>query len=196
MQQATATFYDRFTVLYPLVDFFLKPQKQVLFHEINSLPNGHLLEIGVGNGTHLPLYKKHKITGIDTSLRMLERARKLQPRGVELLQMNGESLSFPKAHFDYVVLSHVVAVVAHPQQLLQEACRVLKPGGSLLILNHFTPNNWLQYVDRSFATVSGMLHFKSFFPISKLAIPQELSLIKETGIGPLSYFKLLIFVKK
>ena len=62
--------------MYPVVDFFLKPQKRKLAREINGLPSGHLLEIGVGNGALLPYLLKHKITGIDVSSRMLDSARK------------------------------------------------------------------------------------------------------------------------
>jgi len=76
MSKQTDHFYNKFSFLYPLVDIFLKPQKKVLFNEINLVPEGSLLEIGVGNGAHFPLYKKHTITGIDTSAAMLEIAEK------------------------------------------------------------------------------------------------------------------------
>jgi phosphatidylethanolamine/phosphatidyl-N-methylethanolamine N-methyltransferase len=76
MSRQSDSFYNKFSFLYPLVDVFLKPQKKVLFNEINRLPEGSLLEIGVGNGAHFQLYKKHQIIGIDTSAAMLEIARK------------------------------------------------------------------------------------------------------------------------
>ncbi len=63
-------------MLYPLVDVFLQPQKKRLFGEINRAPHGRLLEIGVGNGSHLKYYHRHEITGIDNSESMLARARK------------------------------------------------------------------------------------------------------------------------
>jgi phosphatidylethanolamine/phosphatidyl-N-methylethanolamine N-methyltransferase len=53
MSKPTAAFYNRFSLLYPLVDVFLQPQKRLMFQEINNLPDGNLLEIGVGNGAHL-----------------------------------------------------------------------------------------------------------------------------------------------
>lgn len=179
-----------------MVDVFLRPQKRALFREINNLPQGNLLEIGVGNGAHLPLYKAHKVTGIDTSANMLAIAGKRKTGSVELLQMNGEALAFPDNYFDYVVLSHVIAVVDDPEKLLSEAFRVLKPDGRIFILNHFTPNNWLRLIDRSFNFISKKLHFKSVFYIDDLPALRRFSLLKEVSFGSLSYFKLLIYQKK
>ncbi len=198
MSKKTEAFYNQLSIFYPLVDIFLRPQKRVLIREINKLPSGCLLEIGVGNGAHLPLYTKHRITGIDTSLKMLEIAAKRIKRNqsIALLQMNGEVLLFQDKAFDYVVLSHVIAVVDDPEQLLKEVFRVLKPGGSIYILNHFTPNNWLKYVDRSFSIISKSFHFKSVFYMDDLMTIKKFKLLKEIRLGYLSYFKLLIYQKK
>jgi phosphatidylethanolamine/phosphatidyl-N-methylethanolamine N-methyltransferase len=146
----TQSFYNTFSLFYPLVDIFLRPQKKVLCKEVNQVPDGNLLEVGVGNGSHLQQYKKHRIIGIDTSAAMLKIAGKRNPTHVQLLEMNGEELLFPNGQFDYVVLSHVIAVVDNPEKLLEEAFRVLRPNGQMFILNHFTPNNWLKYVDQGF----------------------------------------------
>ena len=196
MSRQTTSFYNRFSFLYPLVDVVLRPQKRALFREINTLPQGNLLEIGVGNGAHLQLYKAHKVTGIDTSANMLAIAGKRKAGSVELLQMNGEALAFPDNQFDYVVLSHVIAVVDDPEKLLSEAFRVLKPQGKMFILNHFTPNNWLKVIDRSFDAISKKLHFRSVFYVDSLSALNRFSLLKEVSFGSLSYFKLLIYQKK
>jgi phosphatidylethanolamine/phosphatidyl-N-methylethanolamine N-methyltransferase len=91
MSKQTDSFYNKFSFFYPLVDIFLKPQKKVLFNEINSLPEGSLLEIGVGNGAHLQLYKRHKIIGIDISAAMLETARKKSFGDIEGFQDGWQS---------------------------------------------------------------------------------------------------------
>jgi phosphatidylethanolamine/phosphatidyl-N-methylethanolamine N-methyltransferase len=191
---ATHTFYNRFSFLYPVVDFFLQPQKRVLANEINKLTTGELLEVGVGNGSHLKFYKKHQITGIDISSAMLATAKKINARDITLLEMDGEKLSFEAQKFDYIVMSHVIAVAAHPDQLVAEAARVLKPNGKLLILNHFTPNNWLKYFDYLFRAFSRLFHFKSVFEIKDLAM-ENFALEKELALGRFHYFKLLIYTK-
>lgn len=192
----TESFYNQFALLYPLVDWFLGPQKRVLFHEVNKLPYGRLLEVGVGNGAHLSRYKTHKVTGIDTSRSMLQQAGKRKGQDVELLHMSGEALRFPDASFDYAVLSHVVAVVDNPGQLMAEVYRVVKPQGRIFILNHFTPGNWLKYLDRAFKPLSKSLHFRSVFHTTDLPVGNKFSLLQEVSFGALSYFKLLIYEKK
>ena len=166
-----------------------------MFQEINKLPCGQLLEIGVGHGKHLRLYKKHQITGIDTSQAMLQTAQKHKKENMQLLHMNGESLHFADDTFDYVVLSHVMAVVDHPDKVLEETHRVLKPGGQIFILNHFTPNNSLKHIDKAFQRVGKLFHFKSLFYTSSLKGLHKFTLLKEINVGQLSYFKLLIYTK-
>jgi phosphatidylethanolamine/phosphatidyl-N-methylethanolamine N-methyltransferase len=196
MSKKTDSFYNKFSFLYPLIDIFLKPQKKVLFNAINILPEGSLLEIGVGNGAHFQLYKKHKIIGIDTSEAMLEIARKQNCGNIRVLKMDGKALLFNDEEFDYVILSHVIAVVDNPEQLLEEVLRVLKPQGQVFILNHFTPNNWLRYVDRVFEMISKILHFRSIFYIHEIDTIKKFVLLKEVRFGLASYFKLLIYQKK
>lgn len=195
MSQQTHIFYNRFSFFYPCIDLFLKGQKKALFREINTLPFGQLLEIGVGNGKHLQFYKNHQITGIDTSLAMLQTAEKCKNENITLLQMNGENLLFSDASFDYVVLSHVIAVVGNPDKMLEETYRVLKPGGKIFILNHFTPDNGLKHFDSAFQRVGKLFHFKSLFYTSSLKALHQFTLLKELNLGRLSYFKLLIYTK-
>lgn len=195
MTERTANFYNKFSICYPLVDILLKPQKKILFKEVCLLPKGNLLEIGVGNGQHLKYYGKHQITGIDTSIAMLNAAKKYDAGNADLLEMDGKQLLFSDEAFDYAVLSHVIAVVDDPNRVLSEVYRVLKPGGKLFILNHFTPNNCLKYVDKMFEPFSKAFHFRSVFKISELTVLKQFTLVKEVGFGWGSYFKLLVVEK-
>jgi len=183
--------------MYPVIDLFLKPQKRKFFSTINSYPHGSLLDIGVGNGAHFKYYTTHKITGIDTSGNMVIHAQKRikEKDNIQVLQMNGEDLSFRNEYFDYVILSHVLAVVENPEKLLKEVYRVLKPDGKIFILNHFTPDNWLGYADRIFGGISGMFHFKSVFRISDLHQIEKFKMQRSFNAGPFSYFKILIYEK-
>lgn len=195
MGQKSDDFYACFSFLYPLVDIFLLPQKRRLISQINTLPPGKLLEIGVGNGHHLPLYKTHQVVGIDTSETMLNIAVRKKQADSELLLMNGESLLFKDRNFDYIVLSHVISVVDKPDKVLSECYRVLKPGGKMFILNHFTPDNWLRYMDRAIQFIATALHFKSVFNIEALPGIDQFNLIQEISFGRLAYFKLYIYQK-
>lgn len=195
MNTNTSRFYNTFSFYYPIIDIFLKPQKKQLCKEINSLKPGKLLEIGVGNGKNLKFYKKHEVTGIDTSKKMLTQAKKYNKESIELILMDAESLNFLENSFDYIIISHVLAVVKNPNKLLNEAQRVLKPQGKIFILNHFTPNNWLKYIDKAFMPFSKYFHFNSYFTIQTLKSIKKLLLEKEINFGKFSYFKLLIYSK-
>lgn len=195
MNNNSEKFYDRLTFFYPVIDLFLKPQKHTFFSKINGCPHGRLLEIGVGNGSHFKYYNTHEIIGVDTSRRMLARARKHLKDNIQLFHMNGETLLFPNEVFDYVILSHVIAVVEDPEKLLEEVYRVLKPTGKVFILNHFTADNWLKYVDKTFESISRLLHFKSVFHLSSVRKIEKFKLLKEFNAGLFSYFKILIYEK-
>ena len=195
MRYSTGNFYNRISFLYPFINFFLKGQRKFLIDEVNSTLPGKLLEIGIGNGSHLPLYISHQITGIDISENMLSKARRYKKNNIELVLMNGENMMFPEASFDYVVMSHVLAVTKNPDQLLQQVYNVLKPGGKLFILNHFTPDNWLRYLDQVFQPLSSVFHFKSAFYQHNIKGLQHFYLLKQTELGRCSYFKILIYCK-
>lgn len=195
MKLKTQNFYNTFSVFYPLVDLFLKPQKRKLLEEINKENAGLILDVGVGNGTHLPLYKNHSVVGIDSSISMLNYAKKYQ-QNHQLIQMNAENLDFENEKFDYIVLSHVLAVVEDPNLVLKEVNRVLKKGGKIFILNHFTPKNGLGKIDYLLQPFSKFLHLKSVFLPENLVELQHFSLEKEENLGWFSYFKLLVYCKK
>ncbi len=196
MNNKTESFYNRFSILYPFIDAFLMFHKKLLCDEVNNVPDGKLLEIGVGNGSHFKFYKKHQIVGIDISENMLEIARKRNYKNIELIKMNGKQLLFNDEQFDYVVLSHVIAVVDDQEQLMKEVLRTLKPQGQVFILNHFTPNNWLRYIDYLFNGFSKIFHFKSVFYIDQVTALKKINLLKEVSLGLTSYYKLLIYQKK
>jgi len=192
---STRLFYNRISFIYPVINYFLKTHRNTLIEEINSASPGNLLEIGVGDGSHLPLYKTHQITGIDISNVMLKKASHYKGEKTRLLLMNGEELSFSEASFDYVVICHVLAVTKNTDRLLEQVYRVLKPGGKLFILNHFTPDNWLKYIDWLFQPFSFLFHFRSVFYLQKIKGLQRFLLLKQMEPGISSYFKLLIYTR-
>ncbi len=106
---------------------------------VNRLPGTDVLEVGVGTGLALPHYRRDKrITGIDLSAAMLERARRRvrEERLAhvrDLLEMDAEAMSFPAGSFDIAVAMFVASVVPHPRRLLAEMRRVTRPGGRLVV---------------------------------------------------------------
>jgi phosphatidylethanolamine/phosphatidyl-N-methylethanolamine N-methyltransferase len=112
--------------------------------ETLDIPLGaRVLEVGAGTGTSFPAYPNHcEVIGIDLAPDMLARAQeKILENGwthLKVMEMNALDLKFPDNSFDYVMAFHVVTVVPDPIRMIQEAKRVCKPGGKIVVVNHFT----------------------------------------------------------
>ncbi|RYY56398.1 MAG: class I SAM-dependent methyltransferase [Chitinophagaceae bacterium] len=194
---STGLFYDYLQPFYPAIDLFLRTQRRRLIGEVNRQEAGQLLDIGVGTGSHLPLYGDHlAITGIDVSKRMLHAATRRAKPGTSLLQMDGQELGFPDSSFQYVVLAHVIAVVKKPDALINEVYRVLQPGGKCFILNHFTPANALGYADRIFQPIGKLLHFRSNFTLADIPSIRQFVQVNDQLSGPFGYYRQIILEKK
>ena len=114
-----------------------------VIEELDIPAGAKILEVGAGTGTSFPAYPTHcEITGVDLAPDMLARARqKIEENGwshLKVMEMNALDLQFPDNSFDYVMAFHVVTVVPDPVRMIAEAKRVCKPGGKIVIVNHFT----------------------------------------------------------
>ena len=196
MNESIASFYNRIYRFYPCIDFFLSGQKRRLVQLVNSQPRGRLLDVGLGNGSLLRSYGAHRIWGIDLSENMLQVARKKKGGGeADLRLMNGEDLQFADGHFDYVVMNHVLSVTGDPNRMINEAYRVLQPGGLLFILNHFTPSGPLRFLDAAFAPFSSFFRFRSRFHLSDLPALQPFQCVHSLPAGTIGYYRILVYRK-
>lgn len=159
-----ANFYDRTEWLYPLADWFCAPGRRRLIRLVNRETPGHLLEIGVGPGRHLPLYEGHRVWAIDCSEKMVRRSR-AHSRAADIRQMDGEQLDFADETFDYIVLCHVLSVTSNPARMLAEAFRVLRPDGRVFVLNHETPRNFWRRIEAMLVPLASRLRFRSWFRV-------------------------------
>ncbi len=134
-----------YTVLAPVYDALVsKPLEQARKKSIASLPSTkakHILLNGLGTGLDIPFLPTDAVyTGIDITPAMLSIAqeRALQhPARFDMVCGDSQQLPFNDHQFDIILMHLILAVVPHPETALMEACRVLKPGGGIFILDKF-----------------------------------------------------------
>ena len=160
--------YDKLAKVYDLIfGPTLHPGRLQAIERMNIQPDERVLEVGVGTGINLSLYPSDaKITGIDYTASMLEKARervaKKGMRNTRLLQMDAADLKFLDDSFDIVYAPYLISVVPDPVKVAQEMRRVCRPGGRIIFLNHFlSPNALLSRVERVISPMTIHIGFKS-----------------------------------
>lgn len=163
---------------------------------------GSVLEVGVGTGLALPLYGPNvSVTGVDYSAEMLEKARaKVEAEGLDrvtaLRRMDARALEFPDASFDHVAAMHVISVVPEPERVMSEIARVLRPGGSVVIVNHFARDTGLlARAERLAAPLANLLGWHSDFDRARVLGEPNLTLVEECTLPPAGMMTLLRLVK-
>jgi ubiquinone/menaquinone biosynthesis C-methylase UbiE len=109
---------------------------------------GDVLEIGVGAGANLRYYgNAQRIWAIEPDPERAARAQSIaaqQRIPITVTVAPAESLPYDDAFFDVVVSSLVFCSVTDQRQVLQEIRRVLRPTGTLQMVEHVRPETpWL-----------------------------------------------------
>jgi phosphatidylethanolamine/phosphatidyl-N-methylethanolamine N-methyltransferase len=191
----TSQFYNTISPLYFIIDLFLRPHKKLLIEEVNKYPNYSILEVGVGQGTHLKEYHSKRITGIDLSEKMLQQARKNNPASIHLLNMDAIDLAQLDQKFDLVVLSHVLSTSSKANEILYVSNNILNTSGKIIILNHFSNNGAIGVFEKIFQPIAQLFHFQSYFPLKNLTALKAFRPEKALKFGILNSYQLLIFEK-
>jgi phosphatidylethanolamine/phosphatidyl-N-methylethanolamine N-methyltransferase len=118
------------------------PRIAAVIRALNIPAGAKVLEVGVGTGLALEAYPPHcQVLGVDLAPDMLEYAEdRIQQNGwrhVTVEAMDAMNLKFPDDSFDYVTAFHVVSVVPDATKMMREVQRVCRPGGRVVVINHF-----------------------------------------------------------
>jgi phosphatidylethanolamine/phosphatidyl-N-methylethanolamine N-methyltransferase len=139
-----------------------------------------VLEVGVGTGLTLPLYPRNcKLTGIDFSAEMLEKAKaRARDEGlnhVKLQEMDAQAMTFADNSFDLVVAAYVVTAVPDYKRLMSEMIRVCRPGGRVVMVNHFVSTNpvW-RFLERLVSPLCHWIGFRSDLSLEQVLDGQPL----------------------
>ncbi len=164
----------------------------------NDRPGQRILEVGVGTGLSLPHFRRDaRVTGIDVSAEMLAKAQRrverLKLAQVEaLLLMDAERMSFEDNAFDAVLALYVASVVPDPARFAAEMRRVCKPGGTIVVVNHFTSENpVMRFVEKRLAPLAGKIGFHADFPLDRFLAQSGLQVRETLPSNLFGYWKLL-----
>src|SRR5437868_4164467 len=158
----------------------LHPGRVDAIKRMRIKPGDRVLEVGVGTGINADLYPRScSVTGIDLSSSMLEKARERVARkgvrNVRLLQMDAASLKFADDSFDIVYAPYVISVVPDPVAVTREMRRVCRPGGRIVILNHFrSSNRVVAWMERLISPLTVHVGFKSDLDLPAFLAQAEL----------------------
>lgn len=110
--------------------------------ELRPRTGERILDLGIGTGMTLRSYPEDvTIVGMDLSAGMLRKAaskaREHHLRHCHLVQADAMLPPFADQSFDHVIITHTVSVVSDVQRLMGWVQRLVKPGGRVVVLNHF-----------------------------------------------------------
>lgn len=129
-----------------------KKQWKLFLSKMVGEEKKEILDVGTGTGFLAILLAElgHRCTGIDLSEGMMEVAKSKSES--QCLDINfdigdAENLSYSDNTFDFVVNRHLLWTIPNPEKALNEWIRVLKPGGTLMIIDGdwFYNNIWYEF---------------------------------------------------
>lgn len=208
-QPASDRAYSRWAPVYDLIfDLPFRPGRQAVAEAARRVaPEGDLLVAGVGTGLELPMLPpRARIVGVDVSLPMLRIARERTARmGLAqvqgLLQMDAGALDLADGSFDAALAPFVMSVVPDPAKVMNELVRVVRPGGEIVLLNHFASEGGpFAVIERGIEPAADWLGWRPRFPFAAIgdwiAAEPRVELIERKSIAPLGLFTLLRLRRK
>ena len=164
-----SSFYDRKILPRLLTCACTSPPMMKQRAKVVPHATGRVLELGIGMGLNLAFYDPAKVTaviGVDPSHELRDLARTApRPEGlaVEVESGTAEALPFEPASFDTVVCTFTLCSVHSPAAALDQARRVLKPGGRFLFCEHgLAPDadvaRWQKFWDPLWSHMAGGCH--------------------------------------
>ncbi|MCC6680245.1 MAG: methyltransferase domain-containing protein [Phycisphaeraceae bacterium] len=146
-EQVTGQVYDLWARFYDYsFGSLVRRRQRAAVQQLRLQPGDRVLDLGVGTGMTFAHYPKNvSVVGIDLSAGMLHKAaQKINKHHFDhctLVQGDAMRPPFADHSFDHVMITHVISVVSDPRKLMYWAQRLVKPGGRIVVLNHFLAGN-------------------------------------------------------
>ena len=192
-----------YTVLAPLYDALValptRHVRQKSVQQLGDVSNETILFMGIGSGLDIPyLATEGHYVGIDLTLAMLRRAQKQKEHypAINLALHQGDVMQLPYQDnsFDEVVMHLILAVVPDPQAALNEASRVVKQGGRIIILDKFLSATRPAPIRRLISPLIGKIVTRTDVVFEHLQYP-KLEVIQNTPALARGWFRHIILQK-
>ncbi len=190
--------YELYAPIYDFIfDWIFAPGRAAAVRQLGLQPNDVTLEVGIGTGLNLPLYPPSaRLIGIDLSQEMLdkavERVQTLAMPNVTLKNMDATALDFGDNEFDKALATYTISAVPDPVAVLREMRRVVKPGGVIVILNHFrSERKFAGHLEDLVAPVCTRLGWKSNLAMNPLLAQVGLTPEQVTKVNLLNGWRLV-----
>ena len=180
-------------------DWALGPGRRYAVSELKPRAGERVLEVGVGTGLSLPLYPVGcDVVGIDISEPMLDLARTrlegLEHASVLLEHMDARKIAYGDGHFDKVLAPYVISVVPDPAKVMAEIVRVCRPGGTVIVVNHFqSAFALLAALEHLITPLSTWVGFRMDLPVATVTRTPGLTLVSTKRVNLFGLWKLLEF---
>ncbi len=190
--------YTNYAVMYDQT--FGRMVQQSRESAVRGLPiqsGDRVLEVGVGTGEALPLYPRNcEVLGIDFSEGMLKKARKRihlhQLDHVTLQHMDAAQMDLESDSFDMVMAAYVVTAVPDYRKVVSEMIRVCKPGGRIVMLNHFSNGNkMIAAVEKMISPLCKHIGFRTDLSLNNVLEGTTLVVERKKKVNPLRFWHLV-----
>ena len=166
---------------------------------LHTLQPRQILDVATGTGEFaLEALKLNpqKIIGIDISEGMLEIAKKRtaehQMDHVTLHRMDAGAMEFADSTFDTVVAAYVVTAVPDYRKVVSEMIRVCRPGGRIIMLNHFSnENKMVAAVEKVLSPLTKHLGWRTDLSLDNVLEGTELQVARKQNVNPLRFWALV-----
>jgi demethylmenaquinone methyltransferase/2-methoxy-6-polyprenyl-1,4-benzoquinol methylase len=144
--------YDRYAAV---LSFGQDPRwRRFLVSRVEVPAGGAVLDVATGTGAvaaELLRRQDCRVTGVDQSPEMLAEARRRLGSRVDLREGRAENLPFPDGAFDALTFTYLLRYVDDPAATMLELARVVRPGGTVAMLEFGVPSGiwrplWELYV--------------------------------------------------
>ena len=164
---------------------------------LNLSPGERVLEVGVGTGLGLPSYPRScEIVGIDLSDGMLDKCRqRIDMYGlqhVKIMRMDAGTMEFADDSFDAVMAAYVVTAVPDYRKVMLEMIRVCKPGGRIILLNHFSNGNpVIAAIEKVISPLCKQLGWRTDLSLASVLDGTRLMVVHKQKVNPFRIWHLV-----